>query len=93
MKLFDFDLSNKFKKILAKLSKKNPQLALAINRKIKEIINRDETSIILYKNLRKDLKTLKRVHITNWLVMTFEVDLKNNYILFVDVGDRDKIYK
>jgi len=91
--LFDFYLSNKFQKVLVKLSKKSPQMALAVNRKIKEIINRDHISIMLYKNLRKDLKNLKRVHITNWLVMTFEVDLENDCILFVDVGDRDKIYK
>ena len=47
----------------------------------------------VYKNLRHDLKSLKRIHITDWLIMTFEVDLNRNFILFVKISHRDDVYK
>ncbi len=90
--MFDFDLSNEFRKTLGKLAKKNPVIASAINKKIREIIAKDKISISMYKNLRHDLRNLKRVHITNWLVMTFEVDLEKNFILFVKMAHRDDVY-
>ncbi len=115
--MFDFDLSDEFRKTLKKLSRKNPIISDAISRKIKEVISRDKQSVMMYKNLRHDLKhqnstisvndgilsvlknhqwfltSLKRVHITEWLVMTFEVDLNKNFILFVKIAHRDDIYK
>ncbi|MBT5022236.1 hypothetical protein HOK51_00745 [Candidatus Woesearchaeota archaeon] len=91
--MFEFDLSDKFRKTLIKLSKKDPIIARAINRKIKEIINRSEEEIHIYKNLMHGLKNLKRVHITEWLIMTFEVDLENKIILFTNIASRDDVYK
>ena len=91
--MFEFDLSDEFGKALKKISKKDPVMARSINRKIKEIINRDAESIQAYNNLMHDLKNLKRVHITEWLVMTFEVDPKNNFILSTKLASRDDVYK
>lgn len=91
--MFDFDLSDEFRKALRKISKKNPKIARAINRKIKEIIYRDKKTIMAYKNLSHDLKNLKRVHITEWLVITFEVNLNKDFVLFVKISPRDEIYK
>jgi mRNA-degrading endonuclease RelE of RelBE toxin-antitoxin system len=91
--MFEFDLSDGFRKVLSKLSKKDPQIARAINRKIKEIISRDKDSITVYKNLSHGMKNLKRVHITEWLIMTFEVNLSKNFILFVKLASRDDVYK
>ena len=91
--MFEFDLSDDFRKILQKLSRKDPVISRSINRKIKEIILRDEKSIMVYKNLSHNLKNLKRVHITEWLVMTFEVQLDKNFILFVNICSRDGVYK
>ncbi len=91
--MFDFDLTDDLRKALEKLSKKSPVIAKAINRKIREIVSRDAQSIVLYKNLRHDLNNLKRVHITEWLVFVFEVDLNRNFILFVKVAHRDEVYK
>ena len=91
--MFEFDFSDDFRKIFHKLSKKDPVTASAINKKIKEIISRDEKSIIAYKNLRYGMKNLKRVHITEWLVITFEVDIPKNFILFVDIASRGEVYK
>ena len=91
--MFEFDFSDEFKKIFIKISKKSPKISQAINRKVREIISRDKDSIKLYKNLKHDLKNLKRVHITEWLVITFEVKLDNNFILFVNIASRDEVYK
>lgn len=91
--MFEFDFSDEFRKILKKLSKKSPVIAKSINRKIREIISRDKESVMAYKNLRYDLKNIKRVHITGWLVITFEIQLENNFILFVNIVSRDMVYK
>lgn len=91
--MFDFDISDEFRKTLEKLAKRNIVIANAINKKIKEIVSKDKQSVVIYKNLRYDLKNLKRVHITDWLVMTFEVDLDRNFILFVKIAHRDEVYK
>ena len=90
--MFDFDISDELKIIIKKLSKKDKKRVEIINKKIKEIINCDHTSINHYKNLRYDLKEFKRVHIDNNFVLTFKVDLTNNFILFVDFDHHDKIY-
>lgn len=91
--MFEFDLSDDFRRVFKKLSKKSPVIAKSINRKIREIISRDKKSVMLYKNLRYDLKNIKRVHITDWLVITFEIQLEDNFILFVKIESRDRVYK
>ena len=91
--MFEFDFSDKFRLTFKKIAKKNNAIAEAINRKVKEIINRDADSINAYRNLTKEMSNFKRVHITGWLVMIFEVDIKNNFILFSKIGHRDEIYK
>lgn len=91
--MFEFDGTDKFNKTLEKLSKRNPVIATAVNRKIKEIINRDKQAVMAYKNLRHDFSNLKRVHITEWLVMTFEVNLEKNFILFERLAPTKEVYK
>ena len=91
--MFEFDFSEDFRRILGKLSKKDPIIAKAITRKVKEIICRDDKSVMAYKTLRYDFKNLKRAHITEWLVITFEVQLEKNLVLFVNIASRDEVYK
>ena len=91
--MFEFDFSDEFRKIFNKLSKKSPVIARAINRKVKEIISRDKESVMNYKNLKYNLKNIKRAHITEWLVITFEIRLNENFILFVNIASRDNVYK
>lgn len=74
--MFELHLNDEFKKTLDKLQKKNPVIALAVNRKIKEIITRDEKTINAYKNLKYNFKAYKRAHITNSIVMLFISILK-----------------
>ena len=90
--MFKYDLSDKLKLIILKLVKKDKQRVEIINKKIKEIVNSDEEKIEHYKNLRHDLNDLKRVHIDKSFVLTFKVDMANNFILFYDFDHHDKIY-
>jgi mRNA interferase RelE/StbE/toxin YoeB len=91
--MFDFDISDELKFILKKLCKKDKKKVEIINKKIKEIVSCDKISINHYKNLRYELKEFKRVHVDNNFVLTFKVDLSNNFILFVDFDHHDRIYK
>ena len=62
---------------------------LIIEKKIKEILQ----SPYHYKNLRKPLQDLKRVHIEKSFVLTFSVDEENKLIIFEDFDHHDNIYK
>ena len=90
--MFDFNLSDELKVIIRKLSKKDKKKVEIINKKIKEIIACDHISIDSYKNLKYDLKHLKRVHIDTHFVLTFHVDKERNFILFVDFDHHDNVY-
>lgn len=91
--MFNFNLTDELKLIIRKLVKKDKKKAEIINKKIKEVINSDKDSINHYKNLRHDLKDLKRIHIDRSFVLVFKVNIQNNSILFVDFDHHDKIYK
>ena len=90
--MFDFDLTDELKIKIRKLTKKDKNKAEIINKKIKEIINNDFDSIKRYKNLKYKLKEFKRVHIDRHFVLTFKMDQKNNFILFIDFEHHDKVY-
>lgn len=91
--MFNFNLTDELKLIIKKLVKKDKKKVEIINKKIKQIINCDKDSIEHYKNLRYNLKGYKRVHIQDSFVLTFKVDLKNNFILFTDFDHHDRIYQ
>ena len=91
--MFDFNLSDELKFIIRKLVSKDKTKVEIINKKINQIIQCNEESINYYKNLSGKLKEFKRVHIDKHFVLTFKVDLKNNFILFTDFDHHDKIYR
>jgi len=90
--MFEFDLSDELKLKIRKLLRKDKKKAIIINKKMKEIINNDNDSIDHYKNLRRDMKEFKRVHIDKHFVLIFKVDKNNNKIFFEDFDHHDKIY-
>ena len=91
--MFDFDLTDELKIKIRKIARKDKKKAKIIDRKIKEVINSDSISIEHYKNLRYDLSKYKRVHIDRSFVLTFKVDIRDNFILFVDFDHHDNIFK
>ncbi len=90
--MFRYSISDKLKLIIDKLVKKDKKTAEIIYKKIKEIVNNDAETIQRYKNLRHDLSDSKRVHINKSFVLTFKVDIENNFILFWDFDHHDNIY-
>ncbi len=86
---FEFSFSKKLSESINKLAKKDKKLAESLSKKINQIINLDEESINHFKNLKKPLNNLKRVHVGSF-VLTFQI--KNNLILFEDFVHHDKAY-
>ena len=90
--MFEYDFSEGLKVKIKKLIKKDKKKAEIVYKKVKEIINNDTETIKRYKNLRYDLSDLKRVHIDKSFVLTFKVDIANNFILFWDFDHHDNVY-
>lgn len=90
--MFKYAFSDKLKLIIKKLVRKDKKTAEIIYKKVKEIVNNDAETIKRYKNLRHDLSDLKRVHISKSFVLTFKVDIANNFILFWDFDHHDDVY-
>ncbi|MFT4343288.1 MAG: type II toxin-antitoxin system RelE family toxin [Candidatus Woesearchaeota archaeon] len=90
--MFDFDISDELKEVMIKLQKKDKNRLLIINKKIKEIISSNSTTIDHYKNLRHNLSNYKRVHIDKSFVLLFSVNKEINHILFVKLKHHDEVY-
>lgn len=86
-----FEVSDKLKKDLRKLSKKDKNRYSSTIKKIKEIIACKDVNH--YKNLRKPLQHLKRVHIDNSFVLTFKFLESEDLVKFIELEHHDKIYK
>ena len=86
--MYSYELRKSVEKIFFKLAKKNPKQLLIIEDKIKEIRQNPQH----YKNLRKPLQYLKRVHIDKSFVLVFSVDENKKHIIIEDYDHHDKIY-
>ena len=71
------------------LAKKNPERLKMSGKKIEEITMSEDTH--RYKNLKRPLNYLKRVHIDASFVIVFSV--RDNHILIEAFDQHDKIYK
>ncbi len=87
----EFSVEDKLKRILEKLSKKEPSKYNAIMDKMQEILTCEDVNH--YKNLRKPLQHLKRVHVDSSFVLTFRYIKSENKVVFYDFDHHDNIYK
>jgi YafQ family addiction module toxin component len=87
--MYNYKISPNLQKILEKLHKKDNRARERIIKKIEEIIK--SNTVEHYKNLRHDLKNLKRVQIGE-RVLVFSFDKKTNTIIFEYLDHHDKIY-
>ena len=87
--MYSFDIKDHLDKALNKLSKKNPKQFEIILKKISEVIQNPHH----YKNLRKPLQHLMRVHIDKSFVLIFSVNKKEKRVLFEELDHHDRIYK
>ena len=86
---FPFEISPHLKRVLNKLGRKDKNLAIAVIKKIEQIVNSDTFAIEHFKNMRYNLSHLKRVHIGSF-VLTFR--FKEGTIIFEDFDHHDRIY-
>jgi len=87
--MYSYGLRKKVEKIFFKLAKKNSKQLFIIEKKIQEIRQNPQH----YKNLRKPLQYLKRIHIDKSFVMIFSVDEDKKHIIIEDYDHHDKVYK
>ncbi len=87
--MYEYEIHSNLQKIMKKLFKKDKQTRERIIKKIKEIIS--SVNVEHYKNLRYDLKDIKRVQVGE-KVLIFKFDKINNLIIFLDFDHHDKIY-
>ncbi len=87
--MYSYELRKNVEKIFFKLAKKNPKQLLIIENKIREIRQNPQH----YKNLRKPLHHLKRVHIDKSFVLVFSVNENKKHIIIEDYDHHDNIYK
>ena len=78
--MYDLEMRKSVEKIFFKLIKKNPKQMDIIDKKIQEILIDPEH----FKNLRKPLRHLKRVHVDKSFVLIFSVDTSKNLIIIED---------
>ncbi|OIO63757.1 addiction module toxin RelE [Candidatus Woesearchaeota archaeon CG_4_10_14_0_2_um_filter_33_10] len=86
-----FSVEEKLRKLMGKLSKKDPSMFDDLLEKIDEIITCK--NIDHYKNLRKPLQHLKRVHIKDPFILTFRYIESEDKVIFYDFDHHDRIYK
>lgn len=85
----DWLVSDKLKKILDKLAKKDRTRCDATLKKMDEVINSENPDH--YKNLRYDLSVFKRTHIDSHFVLIFKIE--KNLVKFEDLQHHDTIYR
>ena len=86
--MYSYELRKSVEKIFFKLAKRNPKQLLIIENKIQEIRQNPQH----YKNLRKPLEYLKRIHIDKSFVLVFSVDENKKHIIIEDYDHHDNIY-
>ncbi len=86
--MHSYVLKKSLEKIFFKLAKKDKALLRIIERKILEIIQNPSH----YKNLRKPLQHLKRVHIGKSYVLCFSIDEIRKIVIFEKFDHHDKVY-
>lgn len=87
--IYAYEPRKSVENIFFKLAKKNPKQLEIIYNKIEEI-RKNPTH---YKNLRRPLQHLKRVHIGKSFVLTFSINESDKLIIIEDYDHRDNIYK
>ena len=102
-KMYDYELRKSVEAIFLKLAKKSPKQleivfkkqaqngfkAYMVLKKIEELVDNPHR----YKNLRRPLQHLKRVHIDRSFVLVFSIDEDNKLIIIEDYDHHDNVYK
>jgi YafQ family addiction module toxin component len=79
------NLDKKFKK----LKKKDRELLVLIDKKVREILDNPYR----FKPLRKPLQNKRRVHVGGSFVLIYEINKDEKIITLLDLDHHDNIYK
>lgn len=74
---------------LKKLSKKDNQELIAIEKKVKQILNNSHR----FKPLKKLLQNLRRIHIHKSFIIIYSIEEKTKTVIIEVYEHHDKIYK
>jgi len=86
-----YEIKPSLHKTLVKLCKKDKVTHEIVFTKIEEILSCEDVEH--YKNLRYDMKDLKRVHIIGSFVLIFRYDKTRDFVSFENYDHHDNIYK
>ena len=86
-----FLIEEKLKRLIKKSYKKDKVMYGALIGKMQEILTCEDVNH--YKNLRRPLQHLKRVHIKGSFVLTFKFSESDDNVIFYDFDHHDYIYK
>jgi len=87
---FGFIITASLTKQVGKLAHKDKVLAIAVRKKITQIINSNAIFVNHFKNLGGNLKGYKRVHVGSFVLM-FKIE--GNMLIFDRFRHHDKAYK
>jgi len=87
----EFSIDDDLKKKMDKLFKKDRTTYESLMGKIEEVLSCPDVNH--YKNLRRPLNHLKRVHINGPFVLTFRYDPEEDKIFFYELDHHDRIYR
>ncbi len=87
----EFSIDENLQKTLERLFKKDKKAHETLMKKIEEVISCKDVNH--YKNLRRPLQHLKRVHIIGPFVLTFRYMQSEDKIIFYDFDHHDRVYK
>lgn len=87
--MYSLEIRKSVEKIFSKLVRKDYKQLEMIEKKVNEIIQNPHH----YKNLRRPLQHLKRVHAAKSFVLVFSVDDDNQRVIIEDYDHHDNIYK
>lgn len=86
--MYKLEISEKLRKIFVKLRKKNSKQLVIIANKSEEILANPKH----YKNLRKPMQHLRRVHVDRHFVLVFSVNEQTKTVWLENYDHHDNIY-
>ena len=87
-KMYKLSVKESLDRKLKKLRKKDRELLLSIDKKVKEILK----DPYRFKPLKKPMQNKRRVHVGGPFVLIYEVNEERKIVTLVDFDHHDKIY-
>ena len=88
-KMYKLSVKESLDRKLKKLGKKDRELLLLIDKKVKEILQ----DPFRFKPLKKPLQNKRRVHVGRSFVLIYEINEEKSIVTLVDFDHHDNIYK